>query len=149
MSSPHRLAAASLALLAVVGCGSGRSVDAYCDTFYGVGQEFRQRLIDTQAEGDPVGTLVQLLAVPRDLAVFFGKLADVAPDEIRSDVETVRDLYQAQADGLGDDAADLFGGPASALGGIAGDLMSALAVAPALQRIDSWTTQQCGPPPTS
>lgn len=147
--SRSRVAAALLvALIATAGCGT-RGVDAYCDTFYGEGQEFRQRWIDTNAAGDPVGTLVQLLAVPRDLAVFFGKLADVAPEDIRSDVETIRDLYQAQADDLGDDAADLFAGPASALGGIAGDLMSGLAAAPALQRVDTWTTTHCGPPPTT
>lgn len=142
---------AALALLSsalVTGC-SARSVDAYCSTFYGEGQEFRQRLIGAEASGEPVGMIVQLLAVPRDLAVFFGELAEVAPEDIRSEVETVRDLYDAQADGLGEDAADLFGGPASALGGIAGDLMSGLAAAPALQRIDEWTTANCGPPPTS
>lgn len=145
-----RTAALALVLVSALATGcSVRSVDAYCSTFYGEGQEFRQRLIDAEATGEPVGLVVQLLAVPRDLAVFFGELAEVAPEDIRADVETVRDLYDAQADGLGEDAADLFGGPARAIGGIAGDLMSGLAAAPALQRIDEWTTANCGPPPTS
>jgi hypothetical protein len=81
--------------------------------------------------------------------VFFGRLADVAPDDIRPDVETARDAFQAQADSLGDKAGKIASGPAGLIGSLAGDLANGLAAAPAMQRIDTWTAAHCGPPPTS
>lgn len=133
----------------LTGCGQTRSVESYCTTFYGEGQVFRQRFLGLDAQRDPLGSLGQLLAAPRDLAVFFGKLADVAPDDIRPDVETARDAFQSQADGMGDKAGQIASGPAGLLGSLAGDLTTGLATAPAMQRIDTWTTSNCGPPPSS
>ncbi len=141
-------AAGAVALLILAGCGTGRSVDAYCDTFHGQGQEFRQRYLAIDGEEDPLAALAQLAATPRDLATLFTSLSDVAPEDIRTDVETVRDHFDQQADEFGDDAGDVLSGPAGALGSIAGDLMAGLAVAPALQRVATWTTQHCGPPPS-
>lgn len=131
------------------GCGTGRSIEAYCTTFYGEGQELRQRWLDNNATGDPVAGLAQLFSAPRDLAVFFDGLSDVAPDEIRPDVETVRDTFQSQADSMGDKAGDIASGPMGLFGALAGDLASGLAAAPAMQRVDTWTSQNCGPPPAS
>ncbi|MDN5857584.1 MAG: hypothetical protein L0H84_03085 [Pseudonocardia sp.] len=132
-------------------CGAGRSVESYCTVFYGEGQELRQRYIDAgdRAEQNPLGTIGTLLAAPRDLAVFFGKLAEVAPEEIEPDVVTVRDAFQEQADHLGDDARSIADGPLGALGSLAGGLATGLAAGPAIQRVDSWTTQHCGPPPAN
>ena len=146
----RRAIACGLVSAAVLtGCGSGRSVEAYCSTFYGEGQELRQRWLDTNAEGDPVAGLAQLFSAPRDLAVFFGELSDVAPEEIQPDVETVRDTFQRQADSLGDKAGDIASGPMGLFGALAGDLATGLAAAPAMQRVDTWTSQNCGPPPAS
>jgi hypothetical protein len=144
----RRAIVGGLVLAAVLtGCGTGRSVEAYCATFYGEGQELRQRWLDTNATGDPVAGVAQLFSAPRDLAVFFGELGDVAPEEIRADVETVRDGFQSQADSLGEKAGAVASGPMGVLGALAGDLATGLATAPAMQRVDTWTSQNCGPPP--
>lgn len=135
--------------LALTACGSGRSVEAYCTTFYGEGQELRQQWLDSNASGDPLAGMAQLFSAPRDLAVFFDELSGVAPEDIRPDVETVRDTFQSQADSLGDKAGDIASGPMGLFGALAGDLATGFAAAPAMQRVDTWTSQNCGPPPTS
>jgi hypothetical protein len=142
-----------LAVLAAAGaialgaCGTGRGVEAYCDTFFARGEEIRQRYLALDAEADPLAAFAQLAATPRDLATLFGDLADVAPEEVRVDVETLRDHFDQQADELGDDAGALLGGPLGALGAVSGDLLAGLSVAPALQRVDGWTSEHCGAPP--
>lgn len=138
----------AVAAIGLAGCGTGRSVAAYCDTFFDRGEEFRQRYLAIDAESDPLSALAQLAATPRDLATLFGDLAAVAPEEIGADVETLRDHFDQQADELGDDAGEVFSGPMGALGAVSGDLLAGLSVAPALQRFDSWTTEHCGAPPT-
>ncbi|MDN5929753.1 MAG: hypothetical protein L0I24_01565 [Pseudonocardia sp.] len=135
--------------LVLTACGDGRSVEAYCSTFYGDGQELRQRWLDTNASRDPLAGMAQLFSAPRDLAVFFDELSAVAPDDIRPDVETVRDTFQSQADSLGDKAGDIASGPMGLFGALAGDLATGFATAPAMQRIDTWTSANCGPPPAS
>jgi hypothetical protein len=143
------VAGLAVVVLAAAGCGTTRGVDAYCETFYGEGQTFRQRFIDASAdvEQDPFGSLGLLLAAPHDLAVFFGKLADVAPDDVRDDVETVRDTFQGQADRQPGNAGDMLGDPLGGLGALAGELVAGMAAGPAMQRVDTWTTENCGPPP--
>jgi hypothetical protein len=140
---PHYriLMAASAALLAglLSSCGSGRSVQAYCSTFYGEGAKLRGEF--TPDEQQPLKSLVTLLAAPQELATFFGKLDKVAPDEIEPDVAVVRDTFQKQANSLGDTAKDPLGGALSGL-------VSSLSAGPAFQRVDTYTSQKCGPPPT-
>ena len=144
----RRLAVLVAVATALGACGTARNVDAYCDTFSARGEEFRQRYLAIDAEADPLAAFAQLAATPRDLATLFSDLADVAPDEIRADVETLRDHFDQQADGLGDDAGALLSGPLGALGPVSGDLLAGLSVAPALQRVDSWTGEHCGAPPS-
>jgi hypothetical protein len=144
----RRAGIAALVAAALLGaCGTGRSVEAYCDTYSTRGEEFRQRYLTIDAEADPLGAFAQLAAAPRDLATLFSDLAEVAPEEIRADVETLRDHFDQQADQLGDDAGALLDGPWGALGVVSGDLLAGLSVAPALQRFDRWTNEHCGAPP--
>lgn len=142
------MVAGLVAAIALTACGSGRSVEAYCDTFFTRGEEFRQRYLTIDAESDPLSAFAQLAATPRDLATLFGDLADVAPEDIRADTETLRDHFDRQADELGDNAGELLSGPLGALGAVSGDVLAGLSVAPALQRFDGWTAEHCGAPPT-
>lgn len=126
----------------LAGCGSGRSVEAYCDTFYGKGGELRQRYIDADAKNDPLQSLVTVLGVPQDLANLFAELEKVAPEDIQPDVKTLQQAFQKQADQVGDS-------PADPLTGLANGIILGLATSGPYNRVNAWTEKNCGPPPTS
>ena len=84
------LVSAALASAVLAGCGSERSVEAYCGTFYGEGGELRDRWSDAQG-ADPLTQAATLLQAPQEMKTFFDRLEKVAPDEIQPDVAAVRD----------------------------------------------------------
>lgn len=137
-------AAVALPVLALSGCG-GRSVEAYCETFYGEGQELREQWIEAGDTEDPFAAMGTIFSAPGDLAAFFDELADVAPEEIQSDVERMRDAFQEQADSMGDTAAGMFSDP---FGTALGSLATGMSLSGPAERVDAWTLENCGPPPT-
>jgi hypothetical protein len=133
----------ALLLAGVSACG-GRSVEAYCETFYGEGQELRQQWIDAGNTQDPLAAIGSIFSAPRDLAAFFAELEEVAPEDIQPDVAQVRDAFQEQADSMGETAAGMVENP---LGTALGSLATGLSMSGAMQRVDSYTLENCGPPP--
>lgn len=67
-----------------------RSVAAYCKVY----QEEKARLAKLPGDTWPSGVFNQELSDASEFATSFNRLARVAPDDIRNDVETLRDLYQ-------------------------------------------------------
>lgn len=126
------------------GCGGeGRSVSAYCDYFFDQGAELRERYVGLRADfdTDPLTAMAQALAGPTELGMFLAELAKRAPDDIAPDVEIMAETMG----GATDRAASGAGEPVSAMGG---GLLSALASAPAVDRVDRYTREHCGPPPS-
>lgn len=116
--------------------GLERSVAAYCQTWKEEGTKLHRQWSDTQ-NGSELGSLSVLIGAPRDLADFLEKLARVAPDDIRSDVERYRDAWNEVADNLGSGAGllDILAAQASV----------ATQTASVERRIDRWTNVNCSP----
>lgn len=129
-------------LIAVPSCAftSHRSVTKYCSTFYGEGEELRQKFLKVNPEADPLGGLAALAGAPGDYEVFFARLADVAPGEIQHDVEAIRDALKKQKE----QAADVATNP---LGTLASGFITSLQVSGSYERVDRYTRERCGPPP--
>jgi hypothetical protein len=138
-------AAAVVTAAGLTGCGSSeRSVANYCHYFYGAGSTLRNQYIHAGANtnSDPLATLGLVLGAPGQLANFFNQLAKRAPEEIAGDVQTIASAFQKEFDQEGSDLMD-------PLGGLASGLVDGLSSAGAYNRVDTWTTQNCGPPPGS
>lgn len=127
--------------LTLTGCSSSRSVENYCETFYGEGSILRERFSSMDAESDPLGSFATALSAPQELATFFTKLEEVSPEEIAPDVAVLRDTFQDQADSLGDTATN-------PLGGLVGGLVGGLSASGSYERVDRYTMDNCGPPPS-
>ncbi|MGH8903608.1 MAG: hypothetical protein ACRDYA_18535 [Egibacteraceae bacterium] len=130
-----------VALLA--GCAQPRSREAFCETLVEEKQRYRdtysERLDQVGRDGDlslsvALGTSLEAL---RDVAATFDKLEKAAPEEIRPDVETLRDALQRQRDAL-NDLAD------NPLGALAGSLTSGLATMSSWERVSTYVEQNCG-----
>jgi hypothetical protein len=139
------LVSLALAIPGITGCGGpSRSVAGYCSYFYGEGSTLRNQWIkaDANTNSDPLTALATVFGAPRQLADFFHHLAERAPNDISDDVQTIADAFKQQADSLGDAAMN-------PLGGLASGLVNGLASMGAYNRVDAWTRQHCGPPPSS
>lgn len=133
------------AVTALGGCGGqDRSVQAYCSYFYGRGSQLRNQWIhaDQTMKQDPLGAIAALLASPRDLAVFFHQLSLRAPDGISDDVQTLSDAFQNEANSMGSALSD-------PLGALGQGLLNGLTTLPAEERVNAFTSQNCGPPPST
>lgn len=135
------IALALLGLLPLAACGDGRSPEAFCSTM----ETHRERYLEaTDAalgevqRGDGAGLLAgsaQMVVALGDLQVMWKDLADVAPDDIRSDVEVIRDATEKQLEAAGS------GG--DALSALTSGLMSGLTNAGSYQRVDSYVREHC------
>jgi hypothetical protein len=125
--------------LSLCSCGSGRSVAAYCETFYRQGTALRDQWAGS-SNRDPLDALLTLFEAPQQLELFFARLDSVAPGSIEPDVAAVQQAFKQEVSSLGSAATN-------PLGGILGGLVSGIANAPAFQAVDNWTSQNCGPPP--
>jgi hypothetical protein len=131
----------------VVGCTQSRSHEAFCRTLAEEKQHYRNKyserqdeIVDRVDEGDlsslsaALGTSFEAI---RDMAVIFDKLEKAAPEEIRPDVETLRDALERQRDAL----KDLANNP---LGALAGSLTSGPVTMGSWERVALYTKQHCG-----
>lgn len=140
---------AALSLIAgVTACAAPRSLEAYC----GVIEEHKDRYLGAMSEvnaaADPLSGLAGMVSALGDLSRMWEEAADAAPEEIRTDVEAVRDAWAEQFDAA-EQMAD------NPLAGLAAGLVSGLANAGAVQRVDEYTALNCpgvggmfGTPPT-
>jgi hypothetical protein len=128
----------------LMGCGGpSRSVAAYCSYFYGEGQRLRQHWAQTgsNASQDPFGAIASAFAALPEAADFMHQLSIRAPEEIAPDVETLAAALKRLSEQAGVMGTD----PLAAL---AGGLVSGLATSSAEQKVNAYTLQHCGPPPS-
>lgn len=124
------------------GCGTGRSTQAYCDTMQKHKERYVQAMADATKQmqkGDTagvVGGLAESISALGDIQRMWDELAQVAPEDIRPDVESVRDASAKQLDGAVQAAKD----PVSALGSA---LVSALINSGPMRRVDAYTRKNC------
>lgn len=102
------IAVASFLLLTLSACGgaSARTVTAYCDTV----AKHRDRYLAAMDEASSAGGLEGLFAgvgAIGDIKNMWSDLAKVAPDEIQTDTEAVRDAWKATEDAA--NSGDFFG----------------------------------------
>ena len=142
-----RLSAAFLiGVLAISGCDSttGRSVGAFCTTLHSEKQRILNQLNRNvgaaKATGDgllqALGGLGASIQAIGELRIYFRKLATVAPEPIRTEVELIRDDYDEQFKHLSDMAAH----PLAAL---AAGLVGGMASSGQMNTVNSFAVSNC------
>lgn len=134
--------AAAIVAVTLGGCGSPRSVEAYCDVI----AKHKERYVTAMAEANSaigteslegmLGGLVGAIAAMGDLNVMWSEAAKVAPDEIATDVEAVAESWKKQAD----TAKQMMDDP---LGALMGGLMDGLMSSGSMQRVNDYTATNC------
>lgn len=124
------------------GCGTDRSAKAFCDTMQKHKDRYLQAMGDATKQvqkGDTagvVGGLAETVSALGDIQRMWEDLANVAPDEIRPDVESVRDTSAKQLDNAEQSIKDPVGAMGSAL-------VNALINSGPIRRVDAYTRQNC------
>ncbi|GAA4473756.1 hypothetical protein GCM10023190_06460 [Enteractinococcus fodinae] len=85
---------------------------------------------------DPISGIVTLIAAMGDLNRMWEEAAEVAPEDIQTDVEAVRDAWAQQLETAEKMASD-------PLGGLASSLMTGITSAGSMQRVDTYTAENC------
>lgn len=101
--------------------GPQRSVTAYCSTY----KEEKARLAKLPGDTWPAGIFNDELSDAGEIATSVGRLEKVAPDDIRSDVATIRSIYQK----IHDDPSQAI---SASLSGVSAE-----------QNVKKWTTDNC------
>lgn len=121
---------AGLLVLSVAACTPTRSVAAYCSTV----QQHKQRYLAAMNNASSAGSLTGLLEAGTaigDLKSMWDDLAKVAPADIQTDSETVRDAWDKANDDAGD--RNFFGAA-----------VVALSSAAAMERVNDYISEHCG-----
>lgn len=116
--------------LSACGGGSARSVKAYCDTV----AKHRDRYLSAMNAATSSGGLSGLLggvAAIGDIKNMWTDLAKVAPDEIQTDTEAVRDAWKQAAE-------------AAQNGNYVGALTAALTNSGPTNRVNAYIAEHCG-----
>lgn len=137
-------AAAVLGVVSMVlaGCGSERSPEAFCGTMdkhkerYLAAMDSATESLESGTAGGALAGLGGGLAAISDLQAMWEELADVAPEDIRVDVELIRDENQKQLDAAGENLDNPLGALGSAM-------MSGFKTYGAYQRVDEFTGTHC------
>lgn len=135
-----------LAVLTLAGCSAGlvacggptRGVVAYCTYLYGQGGQLRIRW--RSASRNPLSALGSAFSAPGELAGFFHKLSERAPEDIAPDVQTLGEAFKRISEQEGAATSDPLGALASAFA-------EGLASTGAEQRFNEYSLRHCGPPP--
>jgi hypothetical protein len=127
----------TVAVLSACG-GPERSPEAYCRAFYESAAPLRDEYVEAEesVEEDPLGAIATILKSPGDLKVMLDRMAEHAPDEIKSDTEAARDAMAEQQEALGDALSD----PLAAIGG---SLAAGLTSSGSFSRVDSYLGEHC------
>jgi hypothetical protein len=144
---PARNALAVMAGLIVVaaGCTNTRSDTAFCETLHSektrLSAKYEAQAQAIETAEDPglalVGSLVMAGGAIGDLVVYTSKLAKVAPDEIQTEAEAVRDSFKSQAEATTGVVSD-------PLGTLAGSLLNGLMSQGALNDLNDYAMRECG-----
>jgi hypothetical protein len=143
----RRLLIAALAVAlapAASGCavgGTERSAEAYCDKYESGFDEIKADYpeVDQYSTSDenPLVLLLQTGSAYGDIVALIGEMAEVAPDEVQTDVERVHETLEKQLDDAGGAVSDPFGT-------IAGQLVEGITNAGAFERMSRYTLEHCG-----
>ncbi len=140
------IAAATLVLaMGLAGCSSGRSVEAFCSTYWdekkAYVEKYDQAAEDVNSATDPltglVGGTVMIASSIGDVVVMFDKLEKAAPESIQPDVAAIRDSMKSQLDGLS-------GAGANPLAALATGLVQGLTTTGSWQRVGDYVIAECG-----
>jgi hypothetical protein len=132
------LAAAVLALLAACSSGNQRSAANFCHTY----EKDKARLIKQYGNAgsdpnDPLGGFISAFGMMGGAADMFSDLAKVAPPEIESATEHIRDEMNAQPN-VGNPL-----DPGSVLGALGTSLGMGLMATDAWQQVGNYVTNVC------
>lgn len=141
-------AVAVLPIALCIGCGSGRSAEAYCKTYEDGFNKIKQQYPDvdqyTSSDDNPMVMLARILSATGDIIALIGDMAKVAPDEIQSDTQRVHDSLESTLAESADTAGNAVGrNLAGALSGLASGLMASMTSAGALERMDKFIVANC------
>ncbi len=142
--------AAIIGLVAAIACaaacasGPERSTASFCRTFereaVALHDKYSAEAAAVDPEGDPLGSLFtatgSLLEAQGDFVVLFDRLGEVAPDDIRPDVEAVHDAFAQQA-------AAVRGAGSDPLGAIVGGLLAGLQSTGSFDRVQAYIDGNC------
>lgn len=127
-------------------CGAPRSPEIFCDVM----DKHRQRYeaatteaLESLETGDLEGLLgggTQMVAALGDLQMMWDELAEVSPDEIRTDVERVRDHNKEQLDAAAKSLSD-------PIGVLLGTLSDGLTMSGSYNRVNDYAGDHCGTRP--
>ena len=120
---------ATATLTSLTGCTSSRSVEGYCSTMEEHKTSYLAQMQGAADSGDLSG-IFQAVGAVGDLKIMWTELADVAPEEIRSDTEAVRDAWSEQEDRASSN--DLLG-----------SLMTGLLSSGSMARVNEYVVQNC------
>ncbi|MDR1833273.1 MAG: hypothetical protein LBQ92_01275 [Propionibacteriaceae bacterium] len=139
-------AATILAAAMLGGCSadSGRSVDAYCGVLEDSTHSMKETIGQWQqfSGGDfsdtekLMSSLEASLQNISELRATFDRLEEVAPDDIHSDITTIKNLMDTAAE----NSDDLLDNPLGAAATMGTQFMLAI---PAMQRFESYTRENC------
>ena len=104
MTTRRRAILIAVLVTLAAACSPGRSTEAFCDTFHSeterLGDKYNAQADQISQMQDPFlglfASMGALLEAQGDQVVMLQRLADVAPEEIRADVEAVRDSAERQ-----------------------------------------------------
>lgn len=143
---PVTMLAALLLVHVLSGCGAEKSPEAFCEVM----DRHRERYEDSTSEalrlmegGDAAGLLggtVGMVQALGDLQLMWDELVDVAPDDIRADVEVVRDTNKEQLAAAKDAISD-------PVGALLGGVLSGLQHGGSFSRVNDYARDHCGTPP--
>lgn len=97
---------ASIVVLALAGCGDGRSPEAVCKTWLKEGQAINDRYGKSTASADdnPLPLMADLLGAPGRLADMMNKVASVAPKDIEPAFKKLADAFTEISEKMGKNA---------------------------------------------
>lgn len=134
----------SLALLtSLSACSAPRTPEGFCSVVDKHRQRYEAAMSDAQSVlqgGDAtslVAGLAKVISAVGDLQIMWNDLADAAPEDIRSDVEAVRDNNQKQLDALKNASSD-------PIGVLTSGVLSGLTASGSYQRVDQYAAEHCG-----
>lgn len=130
-------------LSAIVGlstsCGQSRSVESFCETYQNEKATYLERYGGGVASSgdelaDVFNGILMLGSALGDVIIIFEKLADVAPDDIVSDVEAIHDALERQRDSAASlDSLEILGATVT----------SAVITGGSWQRVSDYITLNC------
>lgn len=132
------LALSAVAILVSSGLSacSARSIEAYCEVMSKHKERYVSAMNEASQANNPLIGLTGAIAALGDINTMWEEAAKVAPEEIETDIEAVRDVWAQQEE----TAQEMQSNPIRAL---ASSLVSGVMNSGSLSRVDAYTEQNC------